>query len=65
MKKDTYKFSQYESNELIEAFGNVNLALDAAIDNARERARLYVIPCQWQSFYNKKNGCITVIRIRK
>lgn len=63
MKKDTYKFSQHESQELINAFGNIREALDGAIYQARERARLYVIPCQWQASY--KENCITVIRIRK
>jgi len=64
MKKDIYKFTAYETSEMIDAYGDTEKALDGAIDQARERARLYVIPCQWNAFYNDDDG-ITVERYRK
>ena len=63
VKVDHYTISQAKALELFEAYGSIKLALDAAIDLARERARLYVMPCRWESKLNK-DGTITVTRTR-
>ena len=56
---DVYRFTQSESTDLIEASeGNVSLACDYAVNLARDRARLYVTPCQWTATYDEHNGFI-------
>ena len=41
-----YVISAYEADELIEAFGSIGSALQAAINQCVERARRYIIPCR-------------------
>ena len=56
---DVYRFTQSESTDLIEASeGDISLAFDYAINSARDRARLYVTPCQWIATYDKRHGFI-------
>jgi len=56
---DVYRFTQSESTDLIEASeGNVSRAIDYAVNLARDRARLYVTPCQWIATYDKRHGFI-------
>ena len=56
---DVYRFTQSESTDLIEASeGNVSRAIDYAVNLARDRARLYVTPCQWTATYDKHNRFI-------
>ena len=56
---DVYRFTQSESTDLIEASeGNVSRAIDYAVNLARDRARLYVTPCQWTAIYDKRHGFI-------
>lgn len=71
MKRNTYHISAYEANEIDEAYANdqadTNSAeieecvLDCAIEMCRERARLYVMPAQWEAKRNT-DGSITVVR---
>ena len=56
---DVYRFTQSESTDLIEASdSDISLAFDYAINSARDRARLYVTPCQWIATYDKRHGFI-------
>ena len=56
---DVYRFTPSETRDLIEASeGDISLAFDYAINSARDRARLYVTPCQWIATYDKRHGFI-------
>ena len=56
---DVYRFTPSETRDLIDASdGNISLAFDYAINSARDRARLYVTPCQWTATYDKHNRFI-------
>jgi len=56
---DIYRFTLSETRDLIDASdGNISLAFDYAINSARDRARLYVTPCQWTATYDKRHGFI-------
>jgi hypothetical protein len=61
-KVNRYAFTQYETNELIDAAGNRQDALDLAVLQAEGRARLYVMPASWYAYYGK-NGNIVVTRL--
>ena len=55
-----YVISAYESNDLIEAFGSIGTALQAAIGVCVERSRRYIIPCRWQAHFNSEGEIIVV-----
>ena len=56
---DVYRFTPSETRDLIDASdGNVSRAIDYAVNLARDRARLYVTPCQWTVTYDEHNGFI-------
>lgn len=71
MKKNVYRLDRYTVSEIEEAYANDQAdtptsevkqnVLNAAIDICRERARLYVMPAQWEAKYNP-DGTITVTR---
>lgn len=64
IKTDKYQISPAEFSELLEAHGNVTGALDACIEIARDRARIYAIPAQWEAVYNASDQSVTVKRHR-
>ena len=56
---DVYRFTPSETRDLIDASdGNVSRAIDYAVNLARDRARLYVTPCQWTATYNYTTGFV-------
>ena len=52
MITNRYVISAYETTMLLEAWGTRNAALLAAIVEATNRARLYIIPCDWRARFN-------------
>lgn len=42
-----YYFTAWEASEMLEAAGDETSALELAISEARERARIYHMPAQW------------------
>jgi hypothetical protein len=61
-----YKFTRQDAEELTEATGSQEAALDCAIDAARERARLYYSPCTWCAHFNSHGEIIVLhAHIRK
>ena len=44
---DYYWYDPYDSAELVEAYGGKEEALDGAIQQVRDRVRLYAMPCSW------------------
>ena len=56
-----YVISAYETTVLLEAWGTRNAALLAAIVEATNRARLYIVPCEWKARFNA-TGQIIVTR---
>jgi hypothetical protein len=64
IKTDTYKITAAEFAELLEAHDDYTRALDACIEIARERARIYAIPAQWEAIYNSHDQSVTVKRYR-
>ena len=54
-----YTFSRQETAELEEAFGTRNSALIAAIAQATNRARLYIVPCTWTAKYYRGQIIVT------
>ena len=61
MITNRYVISAYETTELLEAWGTRNAALLAAIVEATNRARLYIVPCTWAAKFND-SGEIIVTR---
>ena len=59
-KSDIFRISKGESAELLEAVGNRQDALQLAITVAEERAKKYILPCQWVATWEK--GAIKVVR---
>ena len=49
LRIDSYSLSTHESMELLEATGDKQAALDLAIEQVRDRARLYVLPAVWSA----------------
>ena len=47
-----YVVSVLETTQLLEAWGTRNAALLAAIVQCTDRARLYIVPCQWAARFN-------------
>ena len=64
MTTNRYIFSAYEASELVEAWGSRNSALLAAIVQATNNARLYIVPCTWRAHFNDA-GQIIVTRTHK
>lgn len=61
IRRDKYTF---DADEFLDAAGeDVELALGYAIDAARERARIYVIPCRWEAVL--RDDKIIVFRYRR
>ena len=52
MITNRYKLPTSEVAELLEAFGSRNAALLAAIVQCTERARLFIVPCEWSARFN-------------
>ena len=62
--RDKYIITASEADNLVEASGSREQALMAAVDVARERARLFVFEAGWYATWNSDNS-ITVIRRRQ
>ena len=52
MTTNRYVISDYETAELLEAWGTRNAALLAAIVQCTNDARLYIVPCEWRARFN-------------
>ena len=59
-KINRYTFEAYETCELIDAAQSRTLALDLAIIQAQERAKVHHMPAVWEAYYSPKTGNIVV-----
>ncbi len=64
MVTDRYVVSRNDVNDLGEAYGaDAEKILDAAIEMCKERAKLFVLPCNWIAEF-RADGTILVKRQR-
>ena len=62
-RKVKYDYYQVDLTDLVGDFTAEEL-LDLAIDEARERSRIYAIPCEWQA-EQRDTDCEGMIRVRR
>ena len=58
MITNRYVISDFETVELLEAHGSRIAALLAAIVQCTERARLFIVPCEWSARFNEAGEII-------
>ena len=61
VKINRYTFTASETSELIDAAQSRRGALDLAILQAQDRARLDCMPAQWEAYYSPKNKRVIVV----